>query len=291
MFLLTTDTSCDIPRLELDRLQIPWTPLTFTVSGQTFADDFSSDKEYKTFYDKVRTGAMPITSQISAYIHEEFFCAQLGKGATEIVHLTLSGGLSSTYASAVAGAKNALEKHPTCKIFVIDTLSATQGHRALLEDAILLRDKGMNGQEAAAELEKQKERIHHWIVVDDLMHLKRGGRVSGPAAYIGSMLKIKPVLIINNEGKLAVVYKAKGTAKAMNYVLEMMHRYAQDIATQTVYLASADATDKAEEMAKLITAEFGCKVVTGWIGPVIGAHTGAGTLGIVFKGEGRLNNK
>ena len=290
MFTLTTDTSCDIPRKQLDEAGIPWLPLTFTIDGVTYPDDFEGDRQYSDFYAKIRAGAMPTTSQINAFLHEEFFDKLLDQGIKEIVHLPLSSGLSNTYLSALQGAQAAMQKHPGSTVTVIDTLSATQGHRLLLTDAQQLRDAGVSAKEATRELIYQRARIHHWIIADDLMHLKRGGRVSGPAAYIGTMLNIKPIIIINDTGKLVVVHKAKGTAKAMGYVLDRMKQYGEDIDSQTVYLASADAPDKAAQMEQVIKHDFSCKVVTGWIGPVIGAHTGPGTLGIVFKTTGRLSN-
>lgn len=291
MFTISTDTSCDVFRPDLDGLNVKWIPLTFIIGEQSFFDDFDKDSRYKAFYEKIRGGAVPSTSQINVFLHEEFFDSILEGGATEIVHLSLSGGLSNTYINAQQAAIACMERHPGKKIFVVDTLGATQGHRALLDLAISLRDCDTSAKSAAAQLEERRDNLQHWIIVDDLMHLKRGGRVSGAAAYIGSLLNLKPILIINDEGKLCVVHKSKGTAKAMNYLIDMMKQHGDDIDNSTVYIATADATDKVEQMKKLIEENFKCKVVVGWIGPVIGAHTGAGTLGIVFKSKGRLCNK
>lgn len=291
-FCLTTDTSCDVFRNELDEKQIPWIPLSFTIDGVTYDDDFSSDDRYADFYDKIKSGAMPTTSQINVFNHEEFFEKVIANGAKNIIHLTLSGGLSNTVNSARTAAQNVTEKHHDCKIYILDTFSATQGHRYVLDEAVKLRDGGVSVQDAYNELETLASKVHHWIVVDDLMHLKRGGRVSGASAYIGSLLNIKPVLIINSEGKLAVVKKAKGTLKAYQYVMEMIKEHAEDLDNLVIYLADADANDKVEEMKKLIKEAYpAADVRVGWIGPVIGAHTGSGTLGIVFKGKKRLDNK
>lgn len=291
-FCLTTDTSCDIFRSELDEKNIPWIPLSFTIDGVTYDDEFSSDEEYADFYNKIKAGAMPTTSQINVFNHEEFFEKVIAGGAKNIIHMSLSGGLSNTVNSARVAAGSVAEKHPDCKIFVLDTLSATQGHRYLVDEAVKLRDNGANVKDAYDALVTLAGKIHHWIVVDDLMHLKCGGRVSGASAYIGSLLNIKPVLIINDEGKLAVVKKAKGTVNAYRYVLEMIKEYAEDPDDLTIYLANADADDKIADMKKLLKETFpAADVRVGWIGPVIGAHTGSGTLGLVFKGKTRLNNK
>ena len=291
-FTLTTDTSCDVFRSELDAKNIPWIPLSFTIDGVTYDDDFSSDDRYEDFYGKIRGGAMPTTSQINVFNHEEFFEKLVEGGAKNIIHLTLSGGLSNTVNSAKTAADNVTARHGDCKIYILDTLSATQGHRLILDEGVKMRDNGMNADEAFEKLSDIAGRVHHWIVVDDLMHLKRGGRVSGASAYIGSLLNIKPVLIINSEGKLAVVKKAKGTLKAYGYVMDMIREYAEDLENPVFYLANADANDKIDEMTKMIKDAYpAAKVNTGWIGPVIGAHTGSGTLGIVFIGKKRLDNK
>lgn len=290
MFIISTDTSCDKPRGYLDEMQVPWLPLTFTIDGRTHDDDFTSDGQYRDFYERIREGVLPSTSQISAFLHEEFFDHILESQSGDIVHLPLSDGLSATHKSACAAAEESMRKHPGRKIYVVNTLSATQGHARILDEALMLRGNGETAEKAAAALNDLAARIHHWIIVDDLMHLKRGGRVSGAAAAIGTLLNLKPVLIINDAGKLAVVHKAKGTVKAMKYVIDRMREYGDGIDSQTVYLASADAQDKADAMTALIKENFAAKVQTGWIGPVIGSHTGCGTLGIVFVAKHRLSN-
>ena len=291
-FVLTTDTSCDVFRTELDDKGVHWLPLSFTIDGVNYDDDFSLDGQYIDFYDKIRAGKMPTMSQINVFDHEEFFEKIINDGNSNIIHLSLSGGLSNTVNNALAAAENVMSKHEDCKIYILDTLSATQGHHLILDKAIELRDSGILAEDAFAQLKKIAASVHHWIVVDDLMHLKRGGRVSGASAYIGSLLNIKPVLIINDKGKLAVVKKTKGTYKAYDYVIEMIKQHAVNTENPTIYLANASADDKIEEMKNLIKENFPkSKIIVGWIGPVIGAHTGAGTLGIVFESKGRLSNK
>jgi len=290
-FLLTTDTSCDVPRTELQSLGIPYIPLSYTIDGVTHFDEFSSNQEFKQFYALLREGAMPVTSQINSYLHEEFFVDLFKKGNTQILHLSLSGGLSNTYNSAVVGAECAMEKCPGLSIRIIDTLSATQAHRALLDKAMQLRKENIDFSLVADTLDALKNNLQVWIFVDDLMHLKRGGRVSGPAAHVGTLLKIKPVLIIDNLGKLTVANKLNGTKKAMSYGVETFFKYNAGHC-ETLYLAGADAEEKMEEFAQMVRARgFKGKIKKGWIGPTIGAHTGAGTFGMAFFGESRLPNK
>lgn len=285
MFTLATDTSCDVLRCELDAAGIPWVPLTFTIDGETFPDDFTRDEQYKEFYKKVRGGAMPSTSQINAFVQEEFLEKLVSDGATDIVYLTLSGGLSATYESACQAAQSVCSKHENVKINVVDTLGATQVHRMVLDQAVELRDKGFSGEEAAVILRDDAKKLHTWIIVDNLFHLKRGGRVSGAAAAIGTLLKIKPMIVFDKEGKLKVMHKAKGFRKAMEYIVEYMEKWC-DGDLKEVYMAHGDNMEGAEEMKALILEKYpDCKFTIGWCGPVIGAHTGAGMLGVIFKSD------
>lgn len=286
--ILSTDSSSDVLRHELDAANVAWIPLTFTVDGVTYEDDFDDDARYKHFYAQIREGKLPTTSQINAYLHEEYFTKLVEKGYNAIVHLTLSSGLSSTYQSACQAAQAVMEANPGVKIYIVDSLGATQAQRNTLDEGILLRDAGLPAKDVAAGMEKCVSETQVFIIVDDLYHLKRGGRVSGAAAVIGTALKLKPIVILNAEGKLQVIGKMQGTRKAIKYCFDRMKAQGVDLDSQTVYLASADAADKAAEMRELIESEYKCKVVTGWIGPVIGSHTGAGTLGLVYRGKERL---
>lgn len=287
-FVLSTDTSCDVFKSKLKQDSIRYVPLTFTIDGTSYDDDFDSDAEYQDFYQKIKSGAMPTTAQINPEMHATFFREMLSSGAKEIVHLSLSGGLSNTYQSALMGASEAQKDYPDAKIFVVDTIAATQAHGFLLEKAKQMRDNSFSAEKTFKELNKIKGNIHAWIIADDLMHLKRGGRVSGAAAAIGTVLKIKPILIINSSGGLSVVHKAKGNRKALSYIVDMVLQHHKDYKNDTIWLASADSEDKADELIKMLRAA-GCEgeIKVGWIGPVIGAHTGPGTLGIVFEGSSR----
>ncbi|MCL2374944.1 MAG: DegV family protein [Firmicutes bacterium] len=291
-FILTTDTSCDVFRSELDAKNIPWVPLTFTIGGTTYEDTFSSDAEFVSFYEKVAGGAMPTTSQITPAQHEDFFKKVLAEksnlaSSKTIVHLTLSSGLSETYNAAVLAAKTVMEEIKDSEIFVVDTLSATQGHHLLLKEGIRLRDNGTSGCETADALNQYTKGIHHWFMVDDLHHLKRGGRVSGAAAAIGTLLKIKPVLTINDKGKLPVVKKPKGIQKAIAFFLEIIEEY-KDGEIEEFLIVSANAAENAPLLKARLEEKYPTVPVTiGWIGPVIGAHTGNGVFGVVFKGKAR----
>lgn len=285
-FTLSTDTSCDEFKSTLKQKRVSYVPLTFTIDGVTYDDDFDSDAEYGNFYAQLKAKKMPTTSQIAPAVHEEYFNSLIDGGSETIVHLTLSSGLSNTYNSAVIGAAAAMEKHPGTKIFVVDSLSATQGQCLVMDEAVRQRDEGLSAEEAIPLIKDCAENVNHWFYADDLFHLCRGGRVSKASAVLGTILKIKPVLIIDGEGKLAVVYKAKGVRNALKYFTEQYEKYAVDLKGD-VYLPSADSMDVAQAFKEELESTYGCNVKIGWVGPVIGAHTGGGMLGFVFRGKGR----
>jgi len=291
-FILTTDTSCDEFKNVLDSLNIPWIPLTFTINGETFDDNFTDDAEYQAFYAKLEGGAMPTTSQITPLSHEEFFKKVLTEQKSDtIIHLSLSGGLSDTANAAKKGAADCMTRNPKAKIYCVDTQLATQGHNILLYEALKMRDKGLSAKEAYEKIEKLKARVHAWFMVDSLYHLKRGGRVSGVSAAIGTILNIKPVLIVNHEGKLKVVKKLKGMLKAINFFMEIIKEYSTND-TNEFYIVQANAYKNAELLKVHIEKEYpSARIKIGWLGPIIGTHCGGGMLGLVFIGRDRKEIK
>jgi len=263
----TTDTSCDVLKSELAERGIEYIPLIFTINGTIHNDDFSTDAEYKAFYDGIRKGDMPTTSQINIVEHEEFFETLLDKYEGDIVHVTLSSGLSSTYASACKAAENVNEKHGK-RVYVVDSLGATIATRHVVTEAQRLRDGGVCAADAAEQLKQFTYKLQTWFMPTDLMHLKRGGRVSGASAVIGTALNIKPILVINKTGGLSVVQKKIGVSKGMGYMADMFKKYNADCTTKArVYIPSADS-DYAEQMKqKILEIRPDCEVVIGWGGP------------------------
>lgn len=285
--LLSTDSASDLLKGQMEALGVRCIPLTYTIDGETFDGVFSAEEEYTAFYDRIRAGALPTTSLINEMLYREYFSA-LADEADEIVHLSLSSGLSGSYNNAVEAAEAVMRDRPGVHIYVVDSLGATQAQRITLDEGVALRDKGLSGKEIADGMKKCVSETQVYIVVDDLFHLKRGGRVSGAAAFIGSALNVKPVVILDDRGRLEVVGKVMGSKKALRYIFERMCKNIADPAAHTVYLAHADCRAYAEELKEMIAETFGCPVVVDWIGAVIGAHTGAGTLGLVYRGKERL---
>lgn len=284
-FILSTDTSCDINRDELKARGIEYRPLVYTIDEVPYFDEFTKDEDYKGFYDQIRAGKMPTTSQITVMEHEEFFESLLNKYEGDILHLTLSSGLSSTYESACKAAENINEKYGK-RVYVVDSLGATVVARAVVDEAERLRDAGVGAEEATAKLYDYTRHVQVWFMPTDLMHLRRGGRVSGASAVIGTALNIKPILTINKNGGLSVVAKKIGVGKGMAYMVDKFKQYnAECTSSAKVYIPSADSEYAEEMKAKLKAVRPDCDFEIGWVGPVIGAHTGVGMVGVVFVSD------
>lgn len=283
-FILATDTSCDILKSELRARGIEYKSLVYTVDGVEYPDEFERDEQYKAFYDGIRAGDMPSTSMINVVEHEEFFTELTRKYADEdIVYITLSSGLSASYSSAVKAA-DTVSKSTGRKIYVVDSYGATIVTRHVVDEAQRLRDAGVGAGEAAEKLAEFAAHLHTWFMPVDLMHLKRGGRVSGPAAYIGTALNIKPIINFNAAGGLVVAKKQRGVAKGIAFMIDMFKDEAID-EPHKVYIANADSELAQDMLAKAKAARPDCEFEIGWIGPVIGAHTGCGAVGISFRAK------
>ncbi len=282
-FTLSADTSCDILRNEMTARGIEYHPLVYTIDDVPHFDEFAKDEDYKGFYDQIRAGKMPTTSQINIVEHEEFFETLLDKYEGDIVHVTLSSGLSSTYASACKAAENVNEKHGK-RVYVVDSLGATIATRHVVDEAQRLRDGGVCAADAAEQLKQFTYKLQTWFMPTDLMHLKRGGRVSGPSAYIGTALNIKPIINFDKYGALAVVQKKMGAGKGIAAMVEAFKKLSAAV-PHKVYIASADSEFAEELLQKAKAVRPDCQFEIGWIGPVIGAHTGCNAVGISFVSD------
>ncbi len=282
-FTLSADTSCDILRNEMTARGIEYRPLVYTIDDVPHFDEFAKDEDYKGFYDQIRAGKMPTTSQINIVEHEEFFETLLDKYEGDIVHVTLSSGLSSTYASACKAAENVNEKHGK-RVYVVDSLGATIATRHVVDEAQRLRDGGVCAADAAEQLKQFTYKLQTWFMPTDLMHLKRGGRVSGPSAYIGTALNIKPIINFDKYGALAVVQKKMGAGKGIAAMVEAFKKLSAAV-PHKVYIASADSEFAEELLQKAKAVRPDCQFEIGWIGPVIGAHTGCNAVGISFVSD------
>ncbi|MDE5562272.1 MAG: DegV family protein [Clostridiales bacterium] len=279
-FHLSTDTVCDVYKSELRERGIDYISTYYTIDGVEHKDEITRDDELKDFYAKIRGGEMPTTSQVTQNDYEEFFGELIKKCDGDIVHITISSGLTTSPLAARHVAEQIL-KETGRRIYIVDSLAATIATRLVVDEAERLRDEDVSAEEAVAFLEDFVNHNHTWFMPTDLMHLKRGGRVSGPSAYIGTALNIKPILRFDPAGALVVMQKKIGASKG---VAEMINIFKRDSAAKPhkVYIASADS-DLAEGMLKKAkAARPDCDIEVAMIGPVIGAHTGANAVGITF---------
>lgn len=283
MFTLSTDTSCDIFRDELRARGIEYIPIHYTTCGVEKYDEFTRDEQIKEFYDLIRSGEMPTTSQITMPEYELYFGELLKKYDGDIVHVTISSGITTSPLFARQVAANILEQTGR-HIYIIDSLGATIATRHVVDAAEKMRDEGVPAAEAAKKLEELVGHIHTWFMPTDLMHLKRGGRVSGPSAYIGTALNIKPILRFDQAGALVVMQKKIGAGKGVAAMLNIFKDTSAE-KPHKVYIASADS-DLADSMLKKAQAiRPDCDIEVAWIGPVIGSHTGCNAVGISFVSD------
>ncbi len=284
-FVLFTDSSSDLPISLVNELGIKMVQLTVTLEGEApKPNDLVNTKE---FYDALRTKKSATTSTPSINNFIEAFEPVVAAG-NDMLYLGFSSGLSGTYNAGAVAATELSEKYPDRKIFTVDTLCASLGQGLLVYSAAKMCENGASIEEVRDFAENNKLNLCHWFTVDDLFFLKRGGRVSAATAVMGTMLSIKPVMHVDNAGKLINVEKARGRKAAIEALLRNMHDSHTDITNQPVFISHGDCIEDAEYLADRIKTEFGVDVlVIDYVGPVIGAHSGPGTLALFFYGKQR----
>ena len=284
---IITDSSCDLPREYVDDNNIEVISLVLNLNGQIIKDDLGKTLSYKDFYQKMRDGATPTTSQVNAHEFEEAFIKHI-KNGDSIIYISISASLSGTFNSANIAKNNLLEEYPEAKIELVDSLSASIGQGLLVLKACEMRDNGASIEEIVEWIEENKRKVIHTILIDDLNHLKRGGRISGATATIGRLLNIKPSAYLDDEGKLAQGEKIKGKKKALRFLANEVKERAIDSENEVLYICHGDCQEEAESLRDIIEQEVKFKnVIINYIGNVIGAHTGPGALAVIFLGKNR----
>ena len=282
-FKIVTDSGCDFTLAELEQMNVGRAPLSVLFKGELHPD-FATDAERKMLYDGVREGEMPTTSAVNPEGWADVMRPALEAGQ-DVLCLAFSSGLSTTYQSAVIAAEELKEEYPERTIRVVDTLCAALGQGLLVWHACKHRDAGESLEDVAAWVEANKLNICHWVTVEDLNHLKRGGRVSAATALVGTMLNIKPIITVNEEGKLVSTAKARGRKAAIDYVAK---KAGEATDKDMVFIGHGDCLEDAEACAKILKEKYGVKNVhIGYIGAVVGAHTGPGVLVTFYLGEKR----
>ena len=284
---ILTDSACDLTREYIENNNIGLLSLILNLNGQAIKDDLGETLSYKDFYNKMREGATPTTSQINAHEFEEEFIKYI-KNGDSIIYISLSSNLSGTFNSANIAKNNLMDEYPNANIYLVDSLSVSVGQGLLVAKACEMRDSGIGAEEIVNWLEENKRKVIHSILIDDLNHLKRGGRISGATAAIGGLLNIKPTLFLDDEGKLIQGEKIKGKKKALRFLVNEVREKAVDTENEILYICHGDCLEEAETLRDMILEEVKFKnVIINYVGNVVGAHAGPGVLAAVFLGSNR----
>lgn len=290
-FTLTCCSTADMSRKYFEERDISYVCFHFNMDGVEYPDDMGLSMPIEEFYKRIENGAAPTTSQVNVDQYEALFTPILESGR-DILHLTLSSGISGTYNSCMIAANELREKFPDRKLIVIDSLAASSGYGLLIDYAADLRDSGMGIEEAAAKIEESKLYVHHWFFSTDLTSYYRGGRISKTSMVMGNLLNICPLLNVNDEGKLIPRQKYRGKKKVIEEMVKRMEEHAQNGFDYSgkCFISQSACYDDAKKVAALIEQKFpklNGSVVINNIGTVIGSHTGPGTVALFFWGDKR----
>lgn len=287
-YVIVTDSSADLDAAEVKELELQVIPLKFTIGGATYSDyPDNRDMDPHTFYERLRAGEVATTAALNLEDAKGVFEPILKEGK-DVLMLAFSSGLSSSCQACLLAAGELAEEYPNRKIYVVDTLCASRGQGLLVYHTVMKKRAGATIEEARDFAENNKLHLCHWFTVDDLMFLKRGGRVSATAAALGTMLSIKPVLHVDNEGHLINISKSRGRKSSIKAMVDKAAELAIDPGSQTMFICHGDCLEEAEQLAQMVRERFGTKDIRiGYTGTVIGAHSGPGTLALFFLGSER----
>lgn len=278
-----TDSSCDLTNEIIEQYDLKVMQLEVLIDDNPPV--LNNQVDIKEFYDKLRAGANAKTAAVTPGQFEENMRKSLEEGK-DILYLGFSSGLSVTYNNGIMVLKELEEEFPDRTICYLDTLCASMGQGLLIYYAALLREEGVGIHDVLAKVDAIKDKIHHQITVDDLFFLKRGGRIDAATAVVGSVLKFKPIIVMNGEGKLINVGKVRGRKASINELFARMKATADLDTLEYVFISNSDCLDDVNMLADMIREEFAnAKVIIGDIGPVVGAHTGPGAIALCYLGN------
>lgn len=287
-YIITTDTTSDLPESYIQEHGLGIMSLSYTIDGGTY--DRSHELPVKEFYAKMRAGSMPTTAQVNPEGAREVFAGMMKEHDADILHIAFSSGLSGSCNSAMIAAEELREEYKDHRVIVIDSLAASLGEGLLVHKALMNQKKGMTLDENARWLEDNKLHLVHNFTVDDLFHLHRGGRVSKTAAVIGTMINLKPILHVDNEGHLIPVSKVRGRKKSLIALVDSMEKQMGSYREQNdiFFISHGDCEEEARFVADLVKQRFGIEsFLINHVGPTIGAHSGPGTMALFYMGEYR----
>jgi DegV family protein with EDD domain len=289
-YIIMTDSCCDLPREYIETKQIPFVSLSCNFGDKEYKDDFGQGLSYRKFYEGMKKGEMPKTSQPNPENFFEVFKEITDQGK-DIIYICVSSGLSGTFNSSNIAREMILEHYREANIVIVDVLTASLGQGLMVMKAVEMKEGGSSFDDVVNYLETNKLRLNTYITVDDLNHLKRGGRISTTSAMIGIMLQVKPVLTLTNEGKVIPVLKVKGRKNAINKLAQFVCDKIEHPQDQIITISHGDAHLEAEKLKELILSEVKVKdVIIHYIGPVVGTYGGPGALAVFFMGKPRQNH-
>ena len=287
-YIIMTDSSCDLPADLAEKMELTVLPLYVDVDGQKYVN-YLDEREiaFSEIYAKLRTKCPAKTSAVNVNDFMGPMETALAAGK-DILYIGFSSGLSSTYDAGAMAAREMGERFPDRKIYTVDSLCASLGQGLMVYLAWQQKQMGRTIEEVRDYVEANKLHLCHWFTIDDLMFLKRGGRISGATAIVGSMLSIKPVMHVDNAGHLIKVGTARGRKASLKALADQAEKLGVDLDKQTVFISHGDCLDDANYLADIMRTRFGVKdVVVNYVGPVIGAHSGPGTVALFFLGTER----
>jgi len=280
-FEIFTDSSCDLPKEIVEKFDLKVMQLEVIIDDKPPV--LNNQIEIKDFYNQLREGANAKTSAVTPGYFEEHMRKALESGK-DILYIGFSSGLSVTYNNGAMVLEELKQEFPERKVLHIDTLSGSVGQGMLAYYAAVLRNEGMEQEMVYEKIMAIKDRIHHQVTVNDLFFLKRGGRIDAATAIVGSILKFKPIIVVDRDGKLQSVGKVRGRKASINELFNRIKANASLDELNYVFISHSDCLEDVESLAAMIKAEWNTEVVIGDIGPVIGAHTGPGAIALCYLG-------
>lgn len=292
-FILSCCSTADMPKSFFEERNVAYVCFHFNMDGKDYPDDLGESMPFPEFYKRIEEGAQPTTSQVNVDEFTNFFEPFLKEGK-DILHVSLSSGLSGSFNSASIAARDLMEKYPERTIKVVDSLGASSGFGVLMTYLADLRDEGKSLTEVYDWAEKNKLRVHHWFFSTDLTSYKRGGRISATSAMVGTLLGICPLLNMDNEGHLIPRKKIRTKKKVIEELVNMMKEHVEDGPDYKgyCYISNSACEEDAEKVRDLVEAywpNLKGKVLINSIGTVIGSHTGPGTVALFFLGDERVD--
>jgi len=288
MYQIVTDSCCDLPYTILEKEGIDFVSMEIILNDEVFLDDGGKTFDMEEFYKQLKNGALPSTSQVNVSKYVDFFIPYV-KENIPVLYLCFSSGLSGSYQSALLAVETIKEEYPEAEIYVLDTLSASAGQGLMVLDAIQNQKKGLSFEENIDWLEREKMNYQHWCTVDDLNHLYHGGRITRGAAAVGELLSVKPIITMNEEGKLVVHQKVRARKKSLRYIADKTIQSLKSVENpekQIVMVTHASDLEAAETVKALILDEVQPKeVLILNLGPTISSHTGYGCVVTFVRGK------